>query len=213
MSYYAHGGGEVTVHDAEKLLETLSRKYGTDVKDIDDLLIKIGSGFRFELPDSLVFEGGNWNENEECELLEAMAPFVSGKIEMTGEDDSHWRFTLEDGKMTEESGTVVYENAADLKKLAEQAKTAAELSAACFRGSTDDECLLRAIQKREDDETFSITSTVLQQMQTDDDDETDKLLSFYLQANEAERSIMDYLLVSLCGWTMATLIRKTEEEG
>ena len=55
------------------------------------------------------FEGGKWGDDEQ--LWTALAPFIAsgGCIEFRGEDGHYWRYLFEDGTLTEQTGTVVWE--------------------------------------------------------------------------------------------------------
>lgn len=77
-----------------------------------------------------------------------------------------------------------------------------------YKGDTTDEDINLAEKKGLD-----IVHKVFDEMGADDENETIKLLAAYKQASEAERGIMDYVLVCLCGWTMSSLIQKANDEG
>jgi len=62
------------------------------------------------------------------------------------------------------------------------------------------------------DET--ILGRVLHAMQTDDEDpskQSRKLRALYEEADEAGKKLLDDALICLCGWSLATLIQRTDD--
>lgn len=74
------------------------------------------------------------------------------------------------------------------------------------RGETLDNSIKEALNK-----DLDIVSEICLAMETDSENESRKLLNRYLAANEQERAIMDDMLVTLCGYTMETIIAKASE--
>lgn len=68
--------------------------------DFDDL-----GNFHFEY-----FEGEKWGGDEDY-LYHAIAPFVNdgGLIECRGEDGAQWRYLFAEGKMTEQTGSTIWD--------------------------------------------------------------------------------------------------------
>lgn len=48
---------------------------------------------------------------------------------------------------------------------------------------------------------------------SDDDDQSDMLADIYLQAEEAEKAVLDKAFICLCGWSLKTMMEKCEKEG
>ena len=82
----------------------------------------------------------------------------------------------------------------------------------CFRGSTTREEVEKFLKECEEESEPTLIQTILEEMECDDEDESERLLLLYLNSNERDRALLDCLLVSLCGWTMSTLIEKTREK-
>lgn len=74
-----------------------------------------------------------------------------------------------------------------------------------FLDHTGQEEIEDAMRKKLD-----VISTIKNEAMTDDENESYNLLSYYLQATPEEKSIMDCVLVCICGWTMSTIIEKSE---
>ena len=74
-----------------------------------------------------------------------------------------------------------------------------------FLGSTTKEEIQTALDKNLD-----VISAIKEEAMTDEENESINLLTYYLDATDEERSIMDCLLVCICGWTMSTIIEKSE---
>ena len=54
---------------------------------------------------------GNFHEDEALEYLRKLAPYVeSGEIEMSGEEETHWKYVFKDGKWVEINGHIVYDD-------------------------------------------------------------------------------------------------------
>ena len=70
-----------------------------------------------------------------------------------------------------------------------------------FKGYTKDESIEAALNSEVD-----VISKISEEMMTDEENESDGLLRDYLAASEIERSIMDSVLVRLCGWSMEMII-------
>lgn len=74
-----------------------------------------------------------------------------------------------------------------------------------FLGSTAKEEIQTALDKNLD-----VISAIKEEAMTDEENESINLLTYYLDATDEERSIMDCILVCICGWTMSTIIEKSE---
>jgi hypothetical protein len=57
---------------------------------------------------------------------------------------------------------------------------------------------------------LAVMDTIKEEAMSDEEDESYNLLNYYLHASPEERSIMDCVLVCVCGWTMSTIIEKSE---
>lgn len=75
-------------------------------------------------------------------------------------------------------------------------------------GNTTDEEIDSAI-----DGNLDIVSVIRMEMTDDDENDTHHLLSLYKEADKKERAIMDALMISICGWTLSSLIRIADENG
>ena len=78
---------------------------------------------------------------------------------------------------------------------------------ACFVGSTTDELLKRGAAAEESEE-IDILTTLKEEVDSDCDGKGRRLIGLYFFANERERAVMDTLLVEICGWTMASLLKR-----
>lgn len=102
MGYNAYGSGHVIL-----------RKEVPD--NVLALLDNRGANFLVEdAPDGglwLTYEFSSYNDQIE-KSLNALAPYVkSGDVKFTGEDDEHWRFYFENGKVVEQNGEIEYKQA------------------------------------------------------------------------------------------------------
>jgi len=70
-----------------------------------------------------------------------------------------------------------------------------------YKGDTSEEVIRQA-----DKDKVDIISQLFTEMTTDDENETEKLLELYLNVTDEERALLDYMLVSICGNTLHTLI-------
>lgn len=59
----------------------------------------------------------------------------------------------------------------------------------------------------------SLVAQVSKALLADDDDQSEMLANLYLDANQAERDILDKAFTCLCGWSLRTLMDKCEQEG
>ena len=57
---------------------------------------------------------------------------------------------------------------------------------------------------------LDVISTIKEEAWSDDENESYNLLKYYLNATDEKRSIMDCVLVTICGWTMSTIIEKSD---
>lgn len=74
-----------------------------------------------------------------------------------------------------------------------------------FYGNTNDEEIKTAMRHKLD-----VINTIKKEAMSDDENESYNLLNYYRMATEEQRSIMDCVLVTICGWTMNTIIEKSE---
>jgi hypothetical protein len=62
--------------------------------------------------------------------------------------------------------------------------------------------------------TYSnLVAHISKAMFSDDDDQSERLASLYLNANQAEKDILDNAFICLCGWSLKTLMERCEQEG
>lgn len=73
-------------------------------------------------------------------------------------------------------------------------------------GNTTDEEIDSAI-----DGNLDIISVIRMEMMDDDENDTHHLLFLYKEADKKERAIMDALMISICGWTLSSLIREADK--
>ncbi len=104
MGYYASGSGDATIKEgrAEELCSLLESKK----VEIEWDVFEKNSCISFWLSDD------HWHAEETGDFLNLLCPFITeGTLEMSGEDDCHWRyvFNLESKCWREEFGTIVYE--------------------------------------------------------------------------------------------------------
>ena len=73
-----------------------------------------------------------------------------------------------------------------------------------YKSQTTDEDLRMGFQlvKREE----SIIGKIMAEMVSDGDDDSEKLLDLYLESTPKERALLDCALMSLCGWSLHTII-------
>lgn len=98
MGYYAQGSGTIYLKDAlpERLRQDFEYEFG--YVDI------YGSALEFS-------GDGNYHEDDVLKLLNQAIPYAeSGIVEYVGEDDTHWRFVLQNGEWNENNGRVIYDN-------------------------------------------------------------------------------------------------------
>ena len=98
MGYYANGGGDVTLQSEvpENVLELLSCA-GFAVDKASD------SGLW------LTFEYNKFHEDDTEQALKRLAPYVKdGNVDFSGDDDEHWRYEFEDGKVYYAQGAIEY---------------------------------------------------------------------------------------------------------
>lgn len=74
-----------------------------------------------------------------------------------------------------------------------------------FFGNTDDEQIEYAMKEKLD-----VISAIKEEAMSDDENESFNLLNYYRSASDEQRSVMDCVLVCICGWTMNTIIEKSE---
>lgn len=102
MGYNASGDGSVVLKKEvpEEILELLnSSDVGFETEDSPD------GGLW------LTFYYDKYHEDDVIHALNKLAPYTeSGDIEFTGEDDTHWQFHFENGKVEERDGEVVYKS-------------------------------------------------------------------------------------------------------
>lgn len=62
--------------------------------------------------------------------------------------------------------------------------------------------------------TYSnLVAQVSKALFSDDDDQSEMLAGIYLNANQAEKDILDRAFICLCGWSLRTLMDRCEQEG
>lgn len=66
--------------------------------------------------------------------------------------------------------------------------------------------------KKAEEKNLDLVGQIAEEIFNDDENDTSNLLRLYKEANETERAIMDSMLVSICGWTMNTIIENAEKE-
>lgn len=74
-----------------------------------------------------------------------------------------------------------------------------------FLDNTGQEEIKDAMRRKLD-----VISTIKEEAWSDEENESANLLRYYLNATDEERSIMDCVLVTICGWTMSTIIEKSD---
>ena len=74
-----------------------------------------------------------------------------------------------------------------------------------FTGDTTSQEAQAAIKNQLD-----VVSAIEMEMLSDDENESLYLLDLYVKGTARERSIMDSVIVALCGWTMSTIIKKAD---
>jgi hypothetical protein len=65
------------------------------------------------------------------------------------------------------------------------------------------------------DEQPDIFATIIQEMRSGDDADrqTSKFLDFYQDAEDAKKTLIDEVLIHICGWSLASLIRMTKKKN
>lgn len=103
MGYYASGYGECVLKDGADLvlIDYDLNKNGARVIDVDRLTAnKI----------RLCAEEQKYYQEEVYLDLNILTKYITeGYIDYVGEDDSHWRIMLKDGKWVEQQGETVYD--------------------------------------------------------------------------------------------------------
>ena len=100
MGYYAHGNGTAKVREGITIPASVLAMLGREFSEVKDT------------PDGnliLEFEYGRYHEEDVAEVLRTLAHFADGTVEFTGDDESHWRFVFDGGKIQYEAGRIVYE--------------------------------------------------------------------------------------------------------
>ena len=59
-----------------------------------------------------------------------------------------------------------------------------------------------------DEKISNIIPTIFIEMESDGENESVELLDYYLHCTVKERTVVDNVLLYLCGWTFETLLRK-----
>ena len=59
----------------------------------------------------------------------------------------------------------------------------------------------------------NLVAQVSKALFSDDDDQSEMLANLYLEANQAEKAVLDRAFICLCGWSLKTLMDKCEREG
>ena len=72
------------------------------------------------------------------------------------------------------------------------------------KGGTKADSILKALVADAD-----VISTIRQEAESDEENESAKLLNMYHNASDEEKAIMDSVLVTICGWTMESIIEMT----
>ena len=98
MSYNIFGGGHVTLKKGKQIpIEVLDML----VENFDEVA---------DAPDGGIWLSKEYGHDKDMDgAMQKLAPFVmSGEIEMTGEDYSHWRYRFWNGKVYNEPGEITY---------------------------------------------------------------------------------------------------------
>ena len=110
MGYGAYGGGQVTLRTDE---------LGAKVVVPDKVLAQLTLA-EFLVEDSpdgglwLTFEFGTYNDQIEPAII-ALAPYVkAGNVVFHGEDNEHWRFEFENGKLWYANGQIEYKRSFEM---------------------------------------------------------------------------------------------------
>lgn len=84
----------------------------------------------------------------------------------------------------------------------------------CFKGDTTLDQIKRFWEQYNRQDESSLVQTIFNEMASDSEDESENILALYSMVDERDRSLLDYLLVALCGWTLSSLmdINKKEKE-
>lgn len=59
----------------------------------------------------------------------------------------------------------------------------------------------------------NLVAQVSKALFSDDDDQSEMLANVYLEANQAEKDVLDRAFICLCGWSLKTLMDKCVQEG
>lgn len=59
----------------------------------------------------------------------------------------------------------------------------------------------------------NLVARVSKAMFSDDDDQSEMLASLYIEANQAEKDLLDRAFTCFCGWSLKTLMDRCEQEG
>lgn len=78
----------------------------------------------------------------------------------------------------------------------------------CYKGYTENSDVKKAMALELD-----IVSQIMIDMESDTENQSAMLLELYLNADEEEKGMLDYLLVSLCGYTLKTIINNAAAAG
>lgn len=121
MSYYATGGGTITISAKKENADTIKKILDEEFNDVDVSLCEDGSYDFFVSR----YNRNYWEEDVYAALEEAgkYGKILAGEIEWTGEDDSMWRMLYNNGEWTEDSGHVEY-NPVETNKVVLLLKTA-----------------------------------------------------------------------------------------
>ena len=105
MSWYASGYGEIVPKDgsfSDELLKELDEMQEFEIHSRIDRDGKTRWSISYD---------GNFHSDYAEEYLTRLAPFVeSGDIEMSGEDETYWKYIFTDGTWGEVAGRITYDD-------------------------------------------------------------------------------------------------------
>ena len=64
---------------------------------------------------------------------------------------------------------------------------------------------------RWDDDDYSLVNRIQNAIQSDDEDNSERIIAKYEAATPEQRAVVDDIFISLCGWSLDTLIKGKEQ--
>jgi hypothetical protein len=59
-----------------------------------------------------------------------------------------------------------------------------------------------------EEKSNNIIPTLIREIESDGENESRKLLLYYMRCNRQEKTVIDNVLMNLCGWTFPTILKK-----